>query len=391
MGLGAFPKPIGLADARAEVETAAGLITKGIDPIEQRRAHAQAKTLAAEAEQVAAATVITFKQAAEDYIDAHGHEWKGKAHAAGWRYTMLDIAVNGMDCEKHGRAQPIGDKPVLEITRKDAIALLRPLWAFRNETAKRTRQRAEAVLNWAVDEDDHPRWSNPFERRAALLKKLPGGVKKKQRKAVPQPALALADVPAFMGKLAARTGMAAAALEFGILTATRSTEYREARWSEISNLDGEAPVWSIPAKRMKAGEAHQVPLSGRAAEVLKALPRMAGEDLIFWTSKGKAVSSNAVLALCKDLSVEVAPTMPRAAVPHGWRSTFRDWAGELTEHPRELCEFALAHAVDGVEARYRRLRATERRVGLMEDWAQFLVPPEPEGDNVVRPDFRKEA
>jgi integrase len=163
-----------------------------------------------------------------------------------------------------------------------------------------------------------------------------------------------------------------------ILTACRSNEARGARWPEI---DLGAKVWTVPAARMKGGKEHRIPLSEAAVSLLNALPRVAGSDLLFPGPSGKPLSDVAVSKLCGELS-------GGKCVPHGWRSTFRDWSGDHTAYPRDICEAALAHVVGGVEGAYRRGDAVERRRPLMADWAKFLAKPpvkkaEGEGDNVT--------
>jgi integrase len=181
-----------------------------------------------------------------------------------------------------------------------------------------------------------------------------------------------------MAALRARKGSAARALEWLVLTACRSNEARGTTWGEI---DMAAKVWTIPGSRMKAGKEHRVPLSDAAMSLLNALPRLAGCDLLFPGPSGKPLSDVAVSKLCGELS-------DGRCVPHGWRSTFRDWCGDMTSHPRDLCEAALAHVVGGVEGAYRRGDAVERRRPLMADWAKFLAKPpakkaaEGEGDNL---------
>ena len=185
-------------------------------------------------------------------------------------------------------------------------------------------------------------------------------------------AVAVGDVGAFMVKLRAAEGMGARALEFVILTAARSGEARGATWAEI---DTEEKVWTVPGSRMKAGKEHRVPLSDAALTLLKALPRFVGSDLLFNGKPGAMLSDMTLTAVMRRMGLE--------AVPHGFRSTFRDWASERTAYPREACEMALAHTIgDKVEAAYRRGDLFNKRRRMMDDWAAFLGRVEPKGSVV---------
>jgi integrase len=367
MGLGGFPD-VKLADARRLARDAREAISKGIDPVEERRA-AKAKLLAE------AGRLLTFEQACRDYLAAHERAWKHPAHAQAWKHTLLTIACNGMECGDEGTAVGIGKLAVGDIETTHVLNLLRPLWATKTETAQRTRQRCEAVLNAAkaAGAIRAPGWHNPFRWKGHLDALLA-----KPRKLAPirhQKALPAAEAANFMAALRERRGSGARALEWLILTACRSNEARGARWSEI---DVAAKLWTIPAARMKAGKEHRVPLSDAAVSLLNALPRIAGCELLFPGSTDQTLSDVALSKLCGELS-------EGRSVPHGWRSTFRDWSGDHTAYPRDICEAALAHVVGGVEGAYRRGDAVERRRPLMADWAKFLAKPPTataEGDNV---------
>jgi integrase len=367
IGLGGFPD-VKLADARAKARKFRDVIDEGRDPAEERRA-AKAKLLAE------AGRLLTFEQACRDYVAAHGATWKHPAHARAWTYTLLEVACIGMDCGEAGAAVGIGRLAVGDIETTHVLDLLRPLWATKTETAQRTRQRCEAVLNAAkaAGAIRAPGWNNPFRWRGHLDALLA-----KPRKLAPiqhQKALPAAESAGFMVALRERKGSAARALEWLVLTACRSNEARGAQWSEI---DTNAKVWTVPGARMKGGKEHRVPLSDAAVSLLSALPRIAGCDLLFPGPSGKPLTDVAVSKLCGELS-------GGRCVPHGWRSTFRDWCGDHTAHPRDICEAALAHVVGGVEGAYRRGDAVERRRPLMSDWAKFLAKPAPEkteGGNV---------
>jgi integrase len=345
MGLGGFPD-VKLADARRLAREAREAISRGADPIDERRA-AKARLLAE------AGRLLTFEQATKDYLAAHEAEWTGKANRRQWFYMLEKLAV-----------PVIGKMAVGDIETTHALALLRPLWADKTETAQRLRAKCEAVLNAAKASGAiRGPWENPFRWRGHLA-----GLLARPSKVAPvvhHKALPIAEASGFMAALRPRKGSAARALEWLILTACRSGEARDARWSEV---DLAAKVWTIPAKRMKAGKEHRVPLSDAAVSLLNALPRVAGSDLLFPSPTGKALSDVVVSKLCGELS-------GGRAVPHGWRSTFRDWSADATSHPRDLCEAALAHVVGGTEGAYRRGDAVERRRPLMADWAKFVAKP----------------
>ena len=357
MGLGGFPD-VKLSDARRLAREAREAISKGQDPIEDRRS-AKTQLLAD------AGRYLTFEEACRDYIAAHEKTWKHPAHAQAWKHTLLTIACLGRDCGDAGIALGLGKTAVGDIETAHVLNLLRPLWTTTTETAQRTRQRCEAVLNAAraAGAIRSPGWVNPFRWRGHL-----DAVLAKPRKLAPvahHPALPAVHAASFMVALRKRKGFAARALEWIVLTACRSAEARGAKWSEI-NLDDK--VWTVPAERMKGGRAHRVPLSSAATQLLESLPRIAGSDFLFPGSTGKCVSDVAISSLCGELS-------RKSCVPHGWRSTFRDWSGDCTAYPRDICEAALAHVVSGVEGAYRRGDAVERRRPLMEDWAKFLAEP----------------
>ncbi len=355
IGLGGYPD-VKLAEARTKARAFRDAIDEGRDPAEERRA-AKARLLAE------AGRLLTFEQACLDYMAAHEKTWKHPAHAQAWKHTLLTIACKGMKCGDAGNALGLGKLAVGDIETTHVMNLLRPLWATKTETAQRTRQRCEAVLNAAKAAGSirAPGWHNPFRWKGHLDALLA-----KPRKLAPiqhQKALPADDTAGFMAALRDRKGSAARALEMLILTASRSNEVRGARWSEI---DLGAKVWTVPAARMKGGKEHRVPLSDVAIKLLNALPRIGGTDLLFPGPTGKPLSDVAVSKLCGELS-------DKRCVPHGWRSTFRDWAGDATSYPREVAEAALAHVVGGVEGAYRRGDAVERRRPLMTDWAAFLA------------------
>jgi integrase len=252
----------------------------------------------------------------------------------------------------------LGKRPVEDIDLPAVESVLAPIWLERTETAKRLRGRIESVLSWAIAsgkrEGPNPaRWRGNLD---AVLAK-PSKVSKVQH----HRALPWKEIGRFMADLRQRQGMAARALEFAILTAARSGEVRFAVWSEI---DLEARCWTIPAERMKAGREHCVPLSAPALALLAALPRMEGSPYVFAAPRGGALSDMSISAVCRRMEVD--------AVPHGFRSTFRDWTAESTAYARDVAEMALAHTIpNAVEAAYRRGTLFDKRVRLMRDWAAF--------------------
>lgn len=333
MGLGGWPD-VPLTEARERARQARRKIEEGVDPIEARRVT-----------KVTLRETPSFSECAKRTIEAKRPEWKSAKHADQWTSTLDTYAK-----------PVIGNMPVDMVELRHVVEILSPLWTEKTETATRLRTRIEAVLAWATvsgfRKGDNPaRWRGNLD---ALLAK-PGKVAKvKHHRALP-----FAELPEFMGALKAKEGTTVRALEFLVLTATRSGEVRGATWSEI---DGK--VWTIPAARMKAGKEHRVPLSPRVIHLLKELPRMAGSELLFPAARGGQLSDMALTAVMRRMNVD--------AVPHGFRSTFRDWASEKTNYPRDVAEMALAHSIgDKVEAAYRRGDLFDKRTKMMADWAKF--------------------
>jgi len=350
MGLG----PLGdtpLADAREEARKARRQLRRGKDPITEKR-------LAKRPD------VPTFSEAANRYAEAHKAKWSNDHHRKMWR-RQLEI-----------HADPkIGKLPVNEIDIPDVLRVLEPLWFTSNETASRIRGRIEKILSWAAVHR-YRTGENPARWRGVLdaLLPAPGEVQTVEHYS----ALPWADVPAFMVKLREKDTTSARALEFQILTASRSGEVRGATWSEI---DLDAKLWTIPGDRMKAGAEHRVPLSDQAVELLRSIPRVEGVELVFPSprSNSKMISDMTMSKTLKDMNVR--------AVPHGFRSSFRDWCAESTSYAREVAEQALAHTVENkVEAAYRRGDLLAKRRKLMQAWGDYLdtVPAEGEaGADVV--------
>ncbi|MBX9574557.1 MAG: integrase arm-type DNA-binding domain-containing protein [Caulobacteraceae bacterium] len=350
MGLGPYPE-VSLRAARESARKARQDVREGLDPIASREAARRAAL-------AAAGRRATFREAAETFIAAHEASWANPKHRRQWRSTLEAYAY-----------PVIGPLAVGDVGLAHVLKILEPLWSTKTETAKRLRGRIEQVLDAAQARGliDGP-WQNPARWRGHLDKLLarPSRV----AKVTHHPALPIDEVAGFMVRLRAAEGMGARALEFAILTAARSGEVRGATWAEI---DLAAKVWTIPAERMKAGKEHRVPLSDAALALLAKVPRMGGTDLVFPAARGGALSDMTLSAVTRRLDV--------AAVPHGFRSTFRDWSAERTSYPSEVCEMALAHTVGNkVEAAYRRGDMFERRRRLMAEWAAFLAKPVPKGN-----------
>lgn len=340
MGLGALPT-ITLAMAREQARVARNEFRAGLDPIAVRR-ETVSKLIAEHL------NVVTFESAASAYIDAHGDTWKNPKHRAQWSSTLTTYAF-----------PVIGGLRTAHVTQAHVLAVLEPIWKTKNETAARLRGRIEAVLDWATVRG-YREGENPARWKGRLDKLLPAPGK--IQKTVHRKALPIDVVPQFMRDLNHKEGLAARALEFVVLTAARSGEVRGATWSEI---DLDAAVWVVPGDRMKAGREHRVPLCAQAVELLKKMPRFVENEHVFPSPRGKVLSDMALLAVMRRMEVD--------AVPHGFRSTFRDWVGERTDYPRELAEQALAHTLESkVEAAYRRGDALEKRRAMMQKWSDFL-------------------
>lgn len=342
MGLGSYPE-VGLAQARDKAREMRALIDTGVDPV-KRKQEIQSQ-LRAQQE-----VMKTFKEAAEMYMEAHAEAWKNSKHRAQWSSTLETYAY-----------PKIGDLLVRDVGQAGVLSVLEPIWKTKNETASRIRGRIETILDWAKVRG-YRSGENPATWKGHLDKLLPAP--SKVAKTQHHRALDFRQMAEFMSGLQARQGSAARALEFTILCAARSGEVRGALWSEISLANA---VWVVPAERMKAGKEHRVPLSTVAMALLRKLPRVEGSAYVFPGRTGGALSDMSLNKVVRDMKVD--------AVPHGFRSTFRDWAGEVTDYPRELAEQALAHTLDNkVEAAYRRGDGLEKRRAMMEDWSQHCFP-----------------
>ena len=340
IGLGSYPT-ISLLEARDRARKIHDDLRSGLIPVSPRKQ--QRNVLIA-----AAATEKTFEWCAEEYFKAKSSEWRNAKHRQQWENSLKTFAM-----------PYLGHLAVSLIDLPHVLACLEPIWANKNATASRLRGRIETVLDWAAVRR-YRSGENPARWKGHLDKILPAP--SKIQKVEHHPAILIEDMPAFMLDLRTQAGIGARALELLILTATRSGEVRGATWSEI---DLDKAIWTIPAERMKAGSVHRIPLYAEAIKLLKELPRLAGTELLFPGSKGQELFDTAMTYVMRRMKV--------TAVPHGFRSTFRDWAGEKTNYPRELAEQALAHTLENkVEAAYRRGDALEKRRQMMQEWALFI-------------------
>jgi len=351
IGLGGFPD-VTLSQARQYARDAREKIRNGIDPSEERKEARQA-LMAAQAK------ALTFDEAARRCHDAKAPEFRNEKHAKDW-ISSLERYANPV----------IGGLPVSDVDLPHVLEILEPIWRTKTETATRLRQRIESVLTWAAVRG-YRNGENPARWEGNLKEVLPNPTK--TRKVQHHRALPWQKIGQFMADLRKREGVAARALEFAILTAARSSEVRLATWDEI---DLKARVWMVPAERIKAGRTHRVPLSDDAVALLKGLPRFEGSLYVFPAAKGGPLSDMALSALCRRMGVD--------ATPHGFRSTFKDWARSRTAYADEVSELALAHVnSDATRAAYARDELLPQRKRLMADWASFCDTIEAEGRNVT--------
>jgi integrase len=339
IGLGGYPD-VTLEQARNDAREIRAGIKDGVDPIAARRAKRDAL-------RIAVARQLTFDEAAALTHRTKAHEFSNAKHGDDWLSSLTRYA-----------SPRIGSLPVASIDLPLVVAVLKPIWTEKTETATRVRQRIESVLSWATVSgyrtgDNPARWKGNLEH--ALPK--PSKVRKVEHHA----ALAWSDVPAFMADLRKREGAGARALEFLILTAARSGEVRLATWDEI---DLDAKLWTVPAERMKARKIHRVPLSEPALKLLEALPEFEGSPYVFPAVRGGALSDMTISAVCRRMGV--------VAVPHGFRSSFKDWCRSATSYADEVSELALAHiSNDATRAAYARDELLPKRTRLMRDWAKY--------------------
>lgn len=339
IGLGRYPT-VSLLEARRRADEARAYLSE-LPPRDPRAVWKQ--------EQLDREGQKPFGTFAEEFLETILNDFKNAKHRQQWQNTLKTYAGS------------IWNKPIKEVDTNDVLRVLQPIWNEKRETAKRLRGRLERVLD-AAKVKGLREGENPARWRGHLAAILPN----QRRDVQHHKALAFESVPAFYARLAKREAISAICLRFLILTAARSSEARKAAWSEF---DLEQKLWTIPAKRMKAGREHRVPLSEPAFEIMQALSEIRQGDFVFpGQPSRKPISEAALRNLLKAMLGDGVATI------HGFRSSFRDWAGECTDYPRDVAELALAHAVgNAVERAYRRGDALERRRPLMVDWGNFVI------------------
>ena len=353
LGLGGYPD-VTLAMAREKARETREKIAQGIDPVAER----QRLRSAALAERL---RDMTFEKAALAVVAKKQAEARNPKHGKQWASTLETYAY-----------PVLGPMSVADIELAHVKQVLEPIWQTKTETATRVRQRIEAVLSWA-SVHGHRSGENPARWKGNLDAVLPAPTK--VSKVEHHRAMPMDEMHDFMLALEKRKGIAPRCLAFVILTAVRSGEARAATWDEIDLAE---KVWTIPADRMKAGREHRVPLSAPAVELLEALPRFAGCNLIFPNTQGRKLSDATLAAVLKRMNLHDKATV------HGFRSTFRDWAAERTSTPHHVAEMALAHTIKNhAEAAYRRGDLLAKRANLMQQWADFLATAPAQGENVT--------
>lgn len=345
-GLGGFPD-VSLADARKTAAEYRVLAKQGIDPAAKMRSLAKEPQV----------QTPTFISCAARYIKSHRHGWRNAKHGRQWVSTIKTYA------KRH-----IGKMKVNEISTQDVLSVLQPIWTSKNETAKRLQGRIESILDYAAAHNYRDS-VNPARWRGHLDKLLPKP--SKIQRVRHHPAMPYTEIQAFWSDLAENDCTSSRALQLLILTATRTSEVLNATWAEF---DLNNKVWTIPENRMKAGREHRVPLSSAALQILKTQPRVVDNLYVFPGAKqSKPLSNMALLSLMRGMGYG-KDRAKGEYVPHGFRSTFRDWSGEVSSYPRDVAEMALAHTIENkVEAAYRRGDLFEKRRQMMQDWADYIV------------------
>lgn len=354
MGLGsAQPGGVSLVDARSAAQTARDDLAAGQDPMAAREARQQTKSEGEAAR--------SFGKVADEHVETMASQWKSAKHREQWKYTLEVLA------------KALRPLPVDQIGTAEVLDVLKPLWQRTPETANRLRGRIEAVLDRAKAHGER-QGENPARWRGHLKLLLP---KRQKLKRGHHPALPYSQMASFVEKLRGTRGLSARALEFCILTATRSNETLGAKWVEV---DFDEKVWTVPALRMKATEDFRVPLSAPAVAILQSLRDASTGEHIFPNQLQRKKKRKGDRPSSPHLS-DMSMTMCLRRIgygdytTHGFRSSFRDWASEATSFPHEVCEKALAHKIkDEAEAAYRRGDLLAKRVKLMEAWAQYCEP-----------------
>jgi integrase len=348
MGLGSLDD-VGVAEAREEANALRRKVRDGVDPIEERKADRLSANLDR-------AKAMTFQQCAEAYIAAHRAGWSNRDHVSQWLGSLNNYVY-----------PVLGELPVQAIDLALVLKVVEPLWAAKPETASRVRGRIEVVLDWAKTRG-YRDGENPARWRGHLENLLPK--RSKVRAVEHHAALAYNKIGTFMAELRQQEGVAAAALEFAILTASRVGEVRGARWDEIDLANR---LWTIPANRMKAPKEHRVPLNDAAVAVIDKMAEVRSSDFVFIGRRGGAVDDKTMRLTAQKIADAPVTT-------HGFRSTFRDWAAERSSFLNEVAEMALGHTVGAaVERAYRQGDLFEKRRQLADAWARYCAAPQAEG------------
>jgi integrase len=349
-GLGSYPT-VSLSDAREKASQYRKWLSEGLDPIDENKRHQDEKDR----------QLPTFTSAAARYILTNRHQWKNRKHIKQWLSTIKLYAK-----------PKIGKKLVSDITTEDVQAILSPIWNGKTETAKRVQGRIERVLDWATANkyrtgDNPAKWAGNLDQiypSPSKVKKLKNGGQERHLAAMPYD-----DLPKFIKRLRGKDSNAVKALRFLILTACRSGEVLNATWDEF-DLDNKA--WTIPANRMKAGKEHRVPLTDAMIEILESLPRL--NSYVFAGNRhNRPLSNMAMLSAMRKMGYSEDGKLP-AYVPHGFRSTFRDWCEEQSSAPHGVIERALAHTIpSATERAYNRGDLFDKRRLLMQAWCNFVT------------------
>ena len=339
MGLGSYnfgTAQVSLAKARQKAEEIRTILGSGGDPFVEFSERQDRSR-------------VSFGEASDRYLEAMESQWKSQKHRDQWHMTL------------NVYARPIRRLPVDGLATEDILRVLKPIWQSKTETASRLRGRMENVIDYATTQG----WrtgDNPARWAGHLKNVLPSPRKRKRGH---HSAMPYKSVPVFIERLRQADGLSARALEFTILCATRTSETLNATWSEI---DLENEIWTVPAERMKANKEHRIPLTSACVELLEALPRFEGSDYLFPGQAPRKPISN------MSMTMQMRRMGVGEFTVHGFRSSFRDWAGEETGHPREVAEQALAHIIgDEAERAYRRGDALEKRRNLMEAWGRYIA------------------
>jgi integrase len=345
IGLGSYPV-VSLAQARELAETYRQYLTQGKDP-KIIKSQLKSKNNA----------IPTFQKYAEQFMTTYSPTW-GKVSESQWRNTIEQYAT-----------PVIGQTPVSEVSVEQVLTVLKPIWYRIPETAKRLQGRLERIFEAAISEE-YRKTPNPARWKGHIAHLLP--LRDSKRAVRHHPALPYSDLPAFVDELIGKTSPASLALQTLILTASRTSDVLQAQWTEI---DITHRLWTIPKGRTKTKlRDHRIPISNALANVLERASEFRGSEFVFPGHRhGRPLSNMSLLKIMRSMGYGCTEGCSRGdAVPHGFRSTFRDWAGETTSYPGDVIEMALAHEIKNkVEAAYRRGDLLDKRRDLMEDWAKF--------------------